>query len=94
MIDLMGEAADKLHAAIAGARGKKSKNSKETLGFSSMLSNARSVLHHSPALAQDVLADRVPLDTAASHRQALGALVKAGAEKWWPIIKESAIRGQ
>jgi len=26
--------------------------------------------------------------------QALGALVKAGAEKWWPIIKESAIRGQ
>src|SRR5262249_39379242 len=26
--------------------------------------------------------------------QALGALVKAGAEKWWPIIKESAIRAQ
>ena len=26
--------------------------------------------------------------------QALGALVKAGAEKWWPIIKESSIRGQ
>jgi tripartite-type tricarboxylate transporter receptor subunit TctC len=26
--------------------------------------------------------------------QALSALVKAGAEKWWPIIKESGIRGR
>jgi tripartite-type tricarboxylate transporter receptor subunit TctC len=26
--------------------------------------------------------------------EALGALVKADAEKWWPIIKESGIRGE
>jgi hypothetical protein len=26
------------------------------------------------------------------HREALGALVKANAEKWWPIIKEFGIK--
>jgi tripartite-type tricarboxylate transporter receptor subunit TctC len=26
--------------------------------------------------------------------EALGALVKAGAEKWWPIIKESGIKAE
>jgi tripartite-type tricarboxylate transporter receptor subunit TctC len=26
--------------------------------------------------------------------EALGALVKAGAEKWWPIIKELGIKAQ
>jgi hypothetical protein len=26
--------------------------------------------------------------------EALGALVKAGAEKWWPIIKDSGIKAE
>jgi hypothetical protein len=26
--------------------------------------------------------------------EALGALVKAGADKWWPIIKELGIKAQ
>jgi hypothetical protein len=26
--------------------------------------------------------------------QALGALVKAGAEKWWPIIKELGVKAE
>jgi hypothetical protein len=26
--------------------------------------------------------------------EALGAVVKADAEKWWPIIKEAGIRGE
>jgi hypothetical protein len=26
--------------------------------------------------------------------EALGALVKADIEKWWPIIKETGIKGQ
>jgi tripartite-type tricarboxylate transporter receptor subunit TctC len=26
--------------------------------------------------------------------EALGAIVKADAEKWWPIIKESGIKAQ
>ena len=26
--------------------------------------------------------------------EALGALVKADAEKWWPIIKESGIKAE
>jgi hypothetical protein len=28
------------------------------------------------------------------HRTRWGALVKAGAEKWWPIIKELGIKAE
>jgi hypothetical protein len=46
-----------------GGRGKKSVATRH--GFSKdRLSDARSVLAHSLALAQDVIADRVPLDAA------------------------------
>lgn len=47
-----------------GGRGKKA-NSSETKGFSAArLSQARSVLRHSRALAEDVLANRISLDAA------------------------------
>jgi ParB/RepB/Spo0J family partition protein len=58
--------------------GKKSETSSETEKVSSTrLSNARAVLAHSIALAQDVIADRVPLDKAleqvkAEHLRSMG----------------------
>ncbi|HYM25282.1 MAG TPA: hypothetical protein VEU08_18825 [Vicinamibacterales bacterium] len=48
-----------------GGRGRKAENSKETLGFSTMrLSQARSILHHSLTLAEDVKAGRKHFDEA------------------------------
>jgi hypothetical protein len=53
-----------------GGRGKKGLNTKETLGFSSMLlSQCRAVLDHSRALADEVIADRMPLDSAIKQMQ-------------------------
>jgi tripartite-type tricarboxylate transporter receptor subunit TctC len=57
------------------------------------------------AAATDALADPamrsrfadIGVDVFPRERQApegLGALVKAGAEKWWPIIKELGIRAE
>jgi len=50
-----------------GGRGKRSENSKETLGFSTMrLSQARAILRHSREMAQSVLADAI-IQYAAAH---------------------------
>jgi hypothetical protein len=46
------------------------------------------------ATSMQKIADDILVDLALQDGGALGALVKAGAEKWWPLIREFGIKAE